>query len=294
MMAENLEAFIITDEKNMHYYTGFYKGEGYVAVCQDKCFVVTDFRYTEFAEANCPGCQICDISKTAVDMLVPENAPCGFEDGKISYAKYVSLSKKLKNLVAAGNMADLPREVKDEEEIECIRAAAQIADKAFEHICSFIKEGMTEIEVACEIEHFMRKSGAEKTSFDTIVASGARGSLPHAIPSTNKLRNGDLVVMDYGCVVGGYASDMTRTVGIGKADALLMDVYNTVLSAQLEALNCIKAGVSGQYVDSVARTMLDFKYPGRFGHSLTVLDWIFMKVRDSHLKIPENSKAGMW
>ncbi len=268
MRKNELDALLITDQKNMHYYSGFYSGEGYLVIRHDKCFVVTDFRYLEFARENCTGCEICDISKNGVEMFVRPDMRCGFEDGKISYSKYVSFGKVLKNLVPAGDIADLPREVKCESEIECIRRAADIADKAFEHICSYIKAGMSEIEVACEIEYFMRKHGAEKTSFDTIVASGARGSLPHAIPTSNKLKSGELVVMDFGCVADGYSSDMTRTVGIGNIDSELMDVYNTVLTAQLEALEYVRAGVECSEVDLVARRIIDFKYPGTFGHSL--------------------------
>jgi len=289
MLRKNLDALIITDEKNMYYYAGFYKGEGYVVIRHDRCFVVTDFRYFEYADEKCTGYEIGNISKDGIGAFVLPDMTCGFENGKISYSQYVSFAGVLKNLVGIDDMADSLREVKDEAEIGCIRRAAEIADRAFDHICGFIKEGMSEIEIACEIEYFMRRSGAEKTSFDTIVASGARGSLPHAIPTSNRLKAGELVVMDYGCVVDGYASDMTRTVGVGSIDSSLMDVYNTVLSAQLEALSCIKAGVSGMSVDCAARTMLDFKYPGRFGHSLG--HSVGLDIHEKPNLSPKNPKA---
>ena len=251
----------------MYYYSGFYNGEGYVVISRGSCYVVTDFRYTEYAEEVCKGFEICDISKHKPSDFVSDGK-VGFEDKSISYSEYVRFSECINDFVPLGNIALLPREVKDLNEIANIKKAVEIADGAFSHICRYIRRGITEKEVAAEIDCFMKKNGAEGSSFSTIVAAGERGSLPHAHPSDRKLESGDLVVMDYGCIVGGYCSDMTRTVAVGDISDECEKVYNKVLYAQKEALSRLKAGVSGKYVDAVAREILDSTYPGAFGHSL--------------------------
>ncbi len=267
MEGKGIETAIITDPKNMYYYSGFYNGEGYVVISKGQCYVVTDFRYTEYAEDVCKGFEVCDISKHKPSDFVG-HGKVGFEDKSISYSEYVKFSEYIDDFVPLGNMALLPRERKDSAEIASIKKAVAIADEAFSHICKYIRTDMTEKEVAAEIDCFMKKNGAEGCSFQTIVAAGERGSLPHAQPTDRKLRSGDLVVMDYGCIVDGYCSDMTRTVAVGDVSDESEQVYNKVLLAQTEALRQLKAGLSGKEVDGIARNILDSTYPGAFGHSL--------------------------
>jgi len=267
MENEGIDTAIITDPKNMHYYSGFYNGEGYVVISSEKSYVVTDFRYTEYAQDVCKGFEVCDISKHKPSDFTGKGR-VGFEDRSISYGEYKKFSEYISDFVPLGNIALLPREIKDSTEIANIKKAVDIADGAFSHICKYMKKGMSEKEVAAEIDCYMKKNGAEGNSFSTIVAAGERGSLPHAHPSDRKLESGDLVVMDYGCVVGGYCSDMTRTVAVGDISDECANVYDKVLFAQKEALAVLKAGLSGKVVDAVARGILDMAYPGAFGHSL--------------------------
>ncbi|MBQ4527741.1 MAG: aminopeptidase P family protein [Clostridia bacterium] len=268
MENKGIETVIVTDPKNMHYYSGFYKGEGYAVISRSKHFIVTDSRYTEYAESVCKGFEVADISEHKPSDFVSENALVGFEDKSISYDKYVNLAKQIDNLTPVGDMLIAPREIKDDDEIKSIRKAVTIADDAFSHICSYITKGMTEKEVAAEIDCYMKKHGAEDSSFSTIAAAGERGSLPHAIPSERTLKTGDLVVMDFGCIVDGYCSDMTRTVAVGDISSECEKIYNTVLEAQLSALKSIKAGALACDVDNVARNIIDSLYPKRFGHAL--------------------------
>jgi len=264
----SIDNIIITDPKNMHYYSGFYNGEGYLLIGKCGRLLVTDSRYTEYAQSLKTGFEVFDISERKLSDFLPEKSLLAFEDRHISYSQFVLFSNLHSYLIPCGDMALKPREIKDETETECIKRAALIADKAFDYILSIMKPGMTEKETAAEIDCFMKKNGAEGPSFPTIVASGARGSLPHAIPSDNTLKNGDLVVMDYGCIVGGYASDMTRTVAIGDIDDESHKVYDTVLKAQLKALDGIKNGAVAKNIDKLARDFIDESYKGRFGHSL--------------------------
>jgi len=164
---------------------------------------------------------------------------------------------------------DALRQIKSEEELEYLEKAEAIGDLAFEKILTILKPGMTELEVAAELEYQMKKAGAENFSFSTIVASGLNSSMPHAIPGEKKLEEGDFVTMDFGCTYKGYCSDMTRTVVLGKASEKQKEIYNTVLKAQLAALDAIKAGVTGKSVDKVARDIItEAGYGECFGHGL--------------------------
>ncbi len=268
MTESKIDTVFITDEKNLYYYSGFYKGEGYLVVGKDKLIVVTDSRYTEYASMVCTGFEVKNIASVKPSDFVKEGEICGFEDGSISYKKYSELSSQIKNLVPIGNMTDSLREIKDDAEIEYIKKAAHITDMAFDHICSYIREGITEKQIAAEIDSFMKKNGADDIAFSTIAASGTRASLPHAVPTDEKVKKGDFIVLDYGCTVSGYCSDMTRTVAVGEVSGEKREIYNRVLEAQLMALDSLKAGVSGEYVDKVARDYLDKYYKGAFAHSL--------------------------
>jgi len=268
MKEKGITDVLITDPKNMHYYSGFKNGEGYLLIGNSGFRVVTDSRYSQYAADVCKGFEVCDITANRLSDFLGDDAALGFEDKHMTYAEYESVCGQVPKLIPIGDMAVKPREVKDSREIEAITKAAAIADKAFEYMLGVLKEGITEKQAAAELDCFMKKNGAEDTAFDTIVASGERGSLPHAIVSERALRRGDLVVMDFGCVVDGYASDMTRTVAIGDVSREFEDVYNTVLSAQLKALSLIKSGAVASEVDASARNIINEHYSGRFGHAL--------------------------
>jgi len=166
------------------------------------------------------------------------------------------------------DMIERLRMVKDQSELDLIEYASSIGDAAYKHILKHVSVGMREIDVALELEMFMKKQGASRLSFETIVA-GKRSSLPHAEPTTKTLEKGDFVTLDFGCVYEGYCSDMTRTFVMGKADDEQMRLYNTVLKAQEMALGAIKAGMTGKEVDAIARDYIyDQGYEGYFGHGL--------------------------
>lgn len=268
MKDEGIDALFITDEKNMYYYSGFYKGEGYIVIKHDSFYVVTDSRYTEYAAMVCRGFDVKNIASCKMSDFVLPSDVCGFEDCSISYALYIEMASQIKNLKPVGTMTDSIRQIKDEDEIKLIKKATHITDMAFTHICSYIAPGITEKQIAAEIDCFMKKNGAEGSSFSTIAASGTRASLPHAIPTDEKVKKGDFIVLDYGCVIDGYRSDMTRTVAVGEVSKEKQEIYSAVLTAQLMALQNLKAGVTGSFVDKVARDYLDNLYKGAFSHSL--------------------------
>jgi Xaa-Pro aminopeptidase len=161
------------------------------------------------------------------------------------------------------------RTVKDEGELECIQKAQSIAEAAFDRILKFIKAGVTEREIALELNRLMFEYGAEDLSFDTIVLSGANTSMPHGVPSDKKVESGEFVLMDFGAVYNGYHSDMTRTVCVGEPDEEMKKVYDIVLNAQNKAIEAAKAGIIGSDLDKTARDIIEWEgYGSCFGHSL--------------------------
>ena len=262
-----LDALLITDTKNMRYLSG-YTGEGYMLVSPSQCSIVTDFRYTYQASLQTKDILIIDSAGFNPKDAFGSYTAVGYENESIGHKSYLAFGEIFPKLVPIGNELLKMRSVKDEEEIKSIRIAESIGDKAFTHILPFIKPGVSERDIALEIEFFMRKNGAEALSFDTIVATGAHGAMAHAQPDNRKISNGDFVVMDFGCVYNGYSSDMTRTVCAGKATAEMKKIYNTVLDAQLSSLQMIKPGVSARDVHKNAQDIIDKDYPGKFGHSL--------------------------
>lgn len=281
----SLDALIITDSYNMRYIAG-YRGEGMIFYTADGRYVLTDSRYTEQVARECAGYECLDVAqkgysgqlkKLACDIafkkagVSPENLRIGFENKSISYSQYEEIQKALDGvgLYGVDDALNALREIKRPDELERLYAAESIGDSAFEYIRGILKPGMSEKEVALELEYHMKKHGAEGLSFDTIAASGINSSMPHAIPSDKKLEAGDFLTMDFGCIYEGYCSDMTRTVAIGRADEEMRRVYSTVLKAQTEAMKYIRPGAVCSEVDAVARQVIgDAGYGEFFGHGL--------------------------
>ena len=276
----SVEALLITDPYNLRYYTGFRGGEGTALITgQDSKVIITDARYTEAAEKECydgfvvrqfdATISIYDILQEYIsDEHITE---LGFENESVSYSFYSKLTNNLKDMILKPLDSTLliPRQIKTPEEIELLRQAERIGDLAFEDILHVLKPGMTELEVAAEIEYSMKRHGAEGLSFDTIAASGVNSSMPHAIPSEKKLEMGDFLTMDFGCKYKGYCSDMTRTVCIGKASDEQKKIYNIVLSAQLRVLEELRPGMQCKDVDAIARDYIKVQGYGQyFGHGL--------------------------
>lgn len=278
--ALQVEALLITNATNRRYLTGFTGSNGLVYVSKNKKILVTDFRYMEQAAAQCPGFEIVDqgtlgLTKTAMEIAKKDAiSKIGFESVHTNYSTFVEYSEyKAFIFVATTNVVEELRQIKSEDEIEKLEKAEAIGDLAFAHIIPFItaeyKNGLTENDIVLEIERIMRKNGASGTSFNPIVAAGSKSSLCHAVPGAETLHAGDFVVMDFGCIYEGYCSDMTRTLVIGEATPRHHEIYNTVLQAQLAALECIKPGMKGKDVDKVARDLItEAGFGEYFGHGL--------------------------
>ena len=192
-----------------------------------------------------------------------------FEETQVSFADYSLLEEILPcELVPVMGLIEELREVKDEEEVAIIEKACAIADQGFAFVLEMIKPGMTEIEVANQLDFFMRSKGASGVSFETIVASGLRSAMPHGVASHKVIEKGDLITLDFGCYYEGYVSDMTRTFAIGSIQPKLKEIYDIVLEAQLKVLAEAKPGLTGIQLDAIARDHIaSYGYGDAFGHS---------------------------
>lgn len=273
---DELDAILLTGEANCYYAAGF-MGEGIALVTRRGSWYFTDSRYTEAADkAIGDAAVIREVSREKpFSALINEALAAsgaekvGFEDQRMTVAEHAVYSEKLHcTLTPASSLMTELRGSKDEEELSCMTAAQRIAEGALEQILKEIRPGMTEKEIAARLNYLMVSAGAEKTAFDTIVASGPNGSMPHAVPGMRKVREGDFITMDFGCVYKGYCSDMTRTVALGRPSDEMRNVYDIVLQAQLAGIAAAKAGVTGAVIDGAARKVIqDAGYGVYFGHS---------------------------
>lgn len=274
MSEEGIQSFLITSPYNLRYLTNFTGTTGWALITQNKAYFITDFRYTEQAAKQCVGYEIVkNVDPLPVEVARLINGldlkNVAFEEEHVSYALYLTLEELIDSeLIGIAGMIEELREVKDEEEIATIKKACEIADAAFAHIREFITPGKTEIEVANELDFYMRSLGATGVSFDTIVASGLRSAMPHGVASDKVIEHGDFVTLDYGCYYNGYVSDMTRTVSVGQPSEKLAEIYDIVLTAQLKVIEAARPGISGVELDAVARDYITEKgYGEAFGHS---------------------------
>jgi len=294
-MPEQMDALLVTNEKNQRYLTSFNYTDGIVIVTKNKSYCLADSRYIEAAKAQVNSdFEVVLMSGSRKDQLISileaEGVKTvGYEDASLTCEAYERFSKMLTEytLMPAGRIIEGLREYKDASEIEKIIKAQRIAEDAFLHILDFITPDKTEIDVALELEFYMRSHGAEATSFDTIAVSGSASSLPHGVPRNVKLEKG-FFTMDFGALYEGYCSDMTRTVVLGKADDEMKKIYNTVLTAQLAAIDKLTIGVTGKETDKVARDIIyGAGYEGCFGHGLG--HGVGMDIHEA----PSNSAAGI-
>lgn len=272
------EAFLISSSSNRFYLTGFNSSAGTVLITKSKAVFFIDFRYFEKAKSTVNSCEIVLYDKG--DKGIYEF--CKSEKIKRIFveASFVSLThhKYLSDLfegieISKDNLLDLKlnkmRAVKSEYELDFIKQAQSLTDQTLDYILPRITAGRTEREVMLDMEFFMRGLGATGVSFDFIVVSGKNSSLPHGVPTDKKIEKGDFVTMDFGGIVGGYCSDMTRTVAIGNISDEQRLVYDTTLKAQLTALDAIRAGAVCGDIDKIARDIIyDAGYKGCFGHAL--------------------------
>lgn len=271
---KNADAVIISKDENVHYFSGFYGDDSALVVTADKEYLVTDSRYMEQAAQQSSFTLIEQkrglLTKLSELITQEDVKNLAFEENALMYASYAALRKMLPNIAFNTPLnLDGLRAIKEPEEIELIKKAIAISDKAFTHMLNFIKAGQSEIEVAAELEHEMRKLGSERPAFTTIIASGKRGSLPHGTATEKLIKPGEFVTMDFGAVYKGYHSDITRTVCAGKADEKQKEIYNIVAKAQLMGVADIKPDTDGKTIDAASRKYIsDMGYGGNYGHGL--------------------------
>ncbi len=271
----DIDALFINDTANVAYFTGQKGDDCYLYVSQDEAYIITDFRYLEMAQSMSDWLtpEITKVGRSLLDILKDrKEIRIGLEKEAVSLDLFMRLNtglKDIKTLVPVSGIVEKLRMIKDEYEIESTKKACDIAKKTYLHMLDVLKPGMEEVEAAAELEYFMRKCGAEGPSFDTILISGVKTSMPHGVPGHKKIEKGDFVTMDFGCKVDGYCSDMTRTVAIGSVTDEMREVYNVVLKAQLNAIANLKAGITGIEGDAYARSVITAAgYGDYFGHSL--------------------------
>lgn len=265
------EAVYITAYPDIFYYSGFQSPDAALLISHDMCVLITDSRYLVQAKIQSPDFEIYDIKNGLKDLFHRIGSVIGYQEEHISAGKLEKLKEEFaeKTFAPMSDLITKPRRVKDSFEIEKLKNAEELGDRAFSYILGIIKPGMSERDIALEIEFFMRKNGASGVSFETIVASGARSCMPHGVASDKVIEKGDLVTLDFGCVLDGYCSDMTRTIGVGKLCDKAVHIYNTVKEAQQIALDAIKPGVRLCDVDKAARDYItEAGFGDNFGHAL--------------------------
>ena len=271
-----LDAALLKSVTAIRYFSGFTSVDASVLITKDRSVLLTDFRYTIQAKAQAGDCcEIIEVSGLAhreklKEIIGSENVKrIGFEEDIVSFEQYQAYAAFGAELVPFAKELSLLRIKKTPEEIESLKKAQAMADEAFTQLLKVVKPGMTERRVAAELEYICAKLGSEGPSFETIVGSGPNGAMCHAVPGDRQLQEGDLVVLDYGCMYNGYHSDMTRTFAVGKVDPFAEEIYNIVLEAQTRALDALKPGITGKELDAIARDYITEKGYGEcFGHSL--------------------------
>ncbi len=274
--AYQLDALCITSQPGEYYAVGL-KGEGVVLFTRQGCHYFTDSRYIELAQNTVTNADVTMVTPhqdhLALASLVLEHyglKRVGIEEAYLTVERWQKMKIAFPadtELVPAGKLLTELRSAKTEEELAVMQKAQDITDQVFAEICEFLHAGVTESEVAAQLTYLQMKHGAEGNSFPPIVASGANGSMPHAIPTAKPIQKGEFVTMDFGCIYQGYCSDMTRTVAIGQPSDEMRRVYDAVLEAQLAGIAAAKAGVPGCDVHNAAWDVLKkYGYGDYFGH----------------------------
>lgn len=273
---KKIDAAIITSPINRRYYSGFTGSNGVVVLTENVRVLLTDFRYTIQAKAQCEGtCSVRQVNRGIgpedISAVLKEAGAkrVAFEDASLTVSEFEMYKTIPFELVPASGIINGGRLIKDAYEISQMQKAQSVADAAFADLLKVVKPGMTEKEVRNELDYYLRRHGADENSFDTIVGSGPNGALCHAYPGERRLQNGDLVVIDFGARVNGYCSDMTRTIAIGQPCDELIKIYNIVLEAQLKCLSVLRPNMVASELDLTARNFIaEHGYGECFGHSL--------------------------
>jgi Xaa-Pro aminopeptidase len=280
LTARELDALVVTHPQNRRYLSGFTGSDGALFVTPGEAKLITDFRYLEQAERQSPGFEL--VEATPIELpdtlgeLVRQTGVkrVGFESHEVAGADYTDWTTAVDSeLVPVKELVEEMRAIKDQGELETIKQAVAIGDAGMAHIREFIRPGMTEKEVAWELEAYMRTHGAEAAAFDIIVASGPNGAMAHATISDRVIQVGEPIVIDVGARVDGYHSDLTRTLLLGEPDDRFQEIYDVVLRAQRSALEGIRPGMTGREADALARDVIEEAGYGEYfrhglGHSV--------------------------
>lgn len=274
MKTLELDGMIVYSPYNLRYLSNFTGTTGYALITLEEAYFVTDARYTQQAQKQAAGFTVIEHQSgwlpVVADLIEKQDLRfVGFEADHVSVSMLENFEEALDTtLVATNGVVEKIREVKDATELQLIREACRISDAAFLHILNVLKAGMSEIEVANELDFFMRKQGASGVSFETIVASGVRSSMPHGVASTKLIEKGELVTLDFGCYYQGYVSDMTRTIAVGEPSDELKEIHAIVLQAQHLVSEAASVGKTGMELDKIARDYITDKgYGAYFTHS---------------------------
>jgi len=274
-----IDGFLVTNLKNIYYLSGF-NGEGTVLITRGKGYLLTDSRYAEQAKKESPEFEIVidastkkDARLLSLEKIVEKDKvkKIAFEGKNINYADFKKYSDRFQNVefLPTEDFVEQTRMVKDREEIIKIKKAAQITTESIKEVFERIEPGIRELDIATELAYTMRKKGAQKEAFESIVVSGERSSLPHGKPSEKKISKGELITIDVGANYQNYNSDITRTIILGKENEKQKEIFSIVLEAQEKVFKSLKPGLKCNEVDSIARNLIEKKGYGKyFGHSL--------------------------
>ncbi len=263
LASQGLGGILFFDLKNIRYLTGFSGSDGALLLLADRTVLLVDGRYRTQAASQAEGAEVRlyedKVAGLAEALSGAEGLPFGFEAPSLSVDLYLSLTRRLdgKTLVPLLDEVRLLRAIKEESEVALMREAAAIASKSVLSLFPLIKPGVAERDLAAELEHTLRKNGAEGVSFPTIVASGENSALPHASPGPRRMQRGDVLILDFGAVVGGYCSDETVTVVLGPADREKQHAYTVLQEALREAKDSVRPGVACREVDGKARERIE-------------------------------------
>ena len=274
LLGEEVDGLLLTSRYSRHYGAEFDIAEGVAIVSKAGCRYFTDSRYIESAENGIKGFEVICVDKVGYNKLLNDAiadfgiTTLGYEENYLTVAEWMGFEKNLKaKLVPFNGKINGFRGCKEEWELDLMRKAQAIADKAFTEVLPRIKVGMTELELQAELIYCLYKNGGQGLSFDPIVVSGPNSSMPHGVAGERRIQEGDFITMDFGVLYQGYCSDMTRTVAVGYATEEMKKVYDTVLQAQLAGIAATKAGVPGKDIDGAARKVItDAGYGEYFGH----------------------------
>jgi Xaa-Pro aminopeptidase len=282
LQKHELDGALISNAQNRRYLSGFTGSAGYLLITPDDAVIATDFRYYEQSAAQAPDFRLHKTVGGFEAWALPLFAGLGgkkvaFEASDMTVATHQQLKKALAtlsegerpSLVPTPNLVESLRLFKEPGELELLQRAVDLGDAACTYVCERVEPGWTEKQVAWEIEKYIREHGGDALSFDTIVAGGPWGAMPHAYPRDRKLQTGEGVVIDMGCEIDGYMSDLTRTIFLGKADDQFRKIYDIVLTAQLTAEEMVKPGMTGEECHMIAHNVIEAAgYGDTFGHGL--------------------------